>query len=285
MTTFKPRDWNVSRGPIAPKWHWFWRNCVHAHLADRILPFDHARGSPMTQNNNPGTPTHIATSKGMAFAFNTGARSDRDHWAVPDSTNNLLEGLNTFTLGMYLRTNYGTTSTNEDSLFGHWDNINGAGSQRKKFLFRWDSNTQNFECFASSDGTTDQNIGTWSAASFDDGEWHVIVVTAQGGSVTAYMDGRQIGTGSFTGTISSGANSHDWECPGGHQVTFNDLDTPRIDLLAASVTTASWSVPQVIQYTTNPFGPLGMIRGPAVRAPLAVAVSALFGRPSPLLRM
>lgn len=252
VSRIKPARWTFSPQLVSPEWRWAWRNMLAAVSPHSSQPFDLHRRSFWTVVG--GTPNTVLTPSGAGFRFNEPSRAG-EAWQIPDSINALLEGRIDWTVGMYLRTNYGSASTDEDTLFGHWDNIDGGSGERKKFMLRWDSNSQQFELFMSANGSSDQSIGNFADAGFDDGELHTVVVVSAQRTVSVYRDAVLIGTGSYTGSPSSGANSHPWEFPGGHLTTTGTTDSPRVDLVNGFVSAEPWKLGDVVAYARDPFGP------------------------------
>jgi len=139
---------------------------------------------------------------------------------------------------VYVRCRFhGNSSTDEDSLFGQWSNLQGAADANgRRVLLRYDSANQEIDIFTY---TSVQDGIVVSAPDVDDGNIHDIVYRFKSSSHEVFFDGVSLGSGATTGAaLLSTSTSKYLEIMGGHEVTGStgsQNDSPRFDLFTWGV--------------------------------------------------
>jgi len=169
---------------------------------------------------------------GRVMEFNDAGR-DQEAIQLNHLGSTWLHGSSQFTLMLWCQYIGTSPSTDQDSLIGQWNNLQGAanGNAERAFL-RYNSNDQELDLFGEAAGSTGHIV---SAPDVDDGEFHLLGGRWDGSDLTIVFDGAQLGsTTAFAGPIRTSTHSKVPEVMGSHQTTGSDangaFDSPRFRL-------------------------------------------------------
>jgi len=203
-------------------------------------PFDLVANEFLTPYSD-AVPT-VPTTEGMALEPGTGTTRSGDAYTIDHLGSNWLDGAAEFTLGVIWRYE-GTDDTDEDSLIGRWNRVQGADSlDARRALLRYDNDaTSSLDLFVTDSASSIVSI----QANFDldDGEFHWLVGRYDGANLQVFVDGQSIGTPTaFTGTVSSAAASFVPEVFGGQLVTSGGgTDSPRGQFKGWFISERAWT--------------------------------------------
>lgn len=200
-------------------------------------PFDLTANEFLTPYNDrrPARPSEL----GLVLRSGATLRNG-DAYTIDHLGSTWLDGVSEFTIGIIYK-QLGSSSTDEDTLFGKWSNLQGqaVAANSRRTLIRYDSGNAELDFIVMT--TTADSVKP--TIDLNDGEFHWIVGRFSASTLSLWVDGVELGSSASTAsTVYNAANTAVPEFMGGHVVTTGSgADSPRGDFKAWFVSERAWT--------------------------------------------
>ncbi len=239
-----------------PQFDWFWKP---SFLTGGPIwegggaPYDYGGRAPTTLIGS--TPEWIVGQPGRGLEFNDASRNG-ETIELTNFDNSQLDLLGTFTYAIHFEYIGTSDSTDPESLGLQWSAMQGGQQvDARRLLVRYDSTAKEIRVLIR-DGTASRisEVGV----SIEDGLPHVFVTTlnASINRVELWLDGKLIFVDlTNVGVMQDETHTRLSEAFGGHLVTTDGSDSPRVRGYGWAFHNVIWTHGQIRQYSADPYGP------------------------------